>query len=93
MLEDGAVVVADGLAFLGELDAVVFGVAEDGDEAAGFGEEPPDGPGGEHVGLADLTGPVEAEDAGGVVLEDRDLVGAEFDWHSFNAELRFQIAE
>jgi hypothetical protein len=73
---------ADGLAFLRELDAVVFGVGQDGDEAAGFGEEPPDGQGGEDVRLADLTGQ-EEEDAGGVVAEDRFLVGTEFDGHGF----------
>jgi hypothetical protein len=29
-----------------------------------------------------LAGPVEDGDAGGVVLEDGDLVGAELNWHA-----------
>jgi hypothetical protein len=77
-LEDGAVFVADGLAFLGELSAVLLAVAEDGDEAAGSGEKAINGPSGEDGAFAELTRPVEAEDAGGVVFEDWDLVGAKF---------------
>jgi hypothetical protein len=53
------------------------GVAEDGDEAAGTGKEAINGPRGEDVAFADLAGPVEDLHAGGVVLEDGDLVGAE----------------
>lgn len=79
---NGAMLGADNLAFLRELSAVLLAVLKNCDEAAGFGEKPPDGPGSEDVGFSDLPGPVEAEDAGGVVLEDRDLVGTEFDWHA-----------
>jgi hypothetical protein len=50
-------------------------------KAPGTGEEAINGPCGEDVAFADLAGPVEDGDAGGVVLEDRDLVGAELNWH------------
>ena len=43
-----------------------------------FLEKAIDGPGGENGAFAELAGPIEAEDAGGVVVEDWDLVGAEF---------------
>ena len=67
---------ADGLAFVGEFDAVLAGVAEDSDEAAGTGEKAINGPRGEDIAFADLAGPVEDGDASGVVLEDGDLVVA-----------------
>ena len=76
--EDGAVLGGDGLAFFGELSAVLLAVAEDGDEAAGTGEKAIDGPSGEDGGFAELACPVEAEDASGVVVEDRNLLRTEF---------------
>ena len=77
-LEENAVLGADGLAFLGEFSAVLLAVAENGDEAAGPGEGSIDSPGGEDGGFAELAGPMEAEDAGGVVVEDGDLIRAQF---------------
>jgi hypothetical protein len=76
--ENCAVFGADGLAFLGEFGAVLLAVAEDGDEAAGTAEEAVNGPGGEDGAFAELTRPMEAEDSGGVVGEDRDLIGTKF---------------
>lgn len=52
-------------------------MAEVGDETAGAGEKSIESSGGEEGALAELAGPVQAEDAGGVVLEDWDLVGTE----------------
>jgi hypothetical protein len=80
--EGGAMFGADGLAFVGEFDALLAGVAEDGDEAAGPGEEAINGPRSKDLAFADLAGPVDDGDAGGVVLEDWDLVGAELNWHA-----------
>ena len=80
--EGGAVFGEEGFAFFGELEAVLHGVGKDGDKAAGACEAAVDGPGGEDGGFADLAGPVEDGDAGGVVLEDWDLVGAELNWHA-----------
>ena len=77
--ELGAVEVADFGAFGEEFGAVFAGVGEDGDEAAGAGEEAVDGPGGEGEGFADLAGPMKDEDAGGAVHEDGDLIGTESD--------------
>jgi hypothetical protein len=76
--ESGAVFGADGLAFLGELDAVLLAVGKNGDEAAGSGQQAIDGPGGEDGAFAELARPVQAEDAGGYVTEDWDLVGTKF---------------
>ena len=73
-----AVFVADGLAFLREFSAILLAVAENGDEAAGASEKAIDCPGGEDGTLAKLARPVQAEDAGGVVVEDGDLVRAKF---------------
>jgi len=56
------VVGADGLAF-GEFDVVFAGVAEDGGETAGMGEQAIDGPCGGDVAFADLAGPMEDGDA------------------------------
>ena len=75
--EDGAVLSADGLAFLGELSAVLLAVAKDGDETAGACEKAIDGPGSENGAFAELARPMQAEDAGGVVGEDGDLVRAQ----------------
>jgi hypothetical protein len=85
--EDGAVFVADGLAFLGELGAVLLAVAENGDEAAGSGEESIDGPRGENGALAELARPVETEDAGGVVAEDGDLIRTKFHARTVRGDL------
>jgi len=59
-----------------EVDAVGFGVGEDGDEAAWACEEAVNGPGGEGVGFAGLAGP-EPEFEAGRGLEGFCLVGAE----------------
>jgi hypothetical protein len=75
MMTYGAVFGADGLAFLGEFESVLLAVRKNGDEAARAREESMDGPGGEDGAFAELAGPVEAEDAGGVVVEDWDLIG------------------
>ena len=77
-LEDGAVFVADGLAFLGELSDILLAVAENGDEATGSGEKAIDCPGGEDGAFAELPSPVQAEDSGRVVFENRNLIGAKF---------------
>jgi hypothetical protein len=75
---NAAVFGADGLAFFGELSAVLLAVAEDGDKAAGAGQEAIDRPGGEDGAFAELARPMKAEDAGGVVGENRDLVRTQF---------------
>ena len=76
--EDGAMFGADGLAFFGELSAVLLSVRKNGDETTGSSEKAIDCPSGEDGAFAELARPVEAEDAGGVVVEDRDLIGAKF---------------
>jgi hypothetical protein len=68
---------ADRLAFLGELSAILLAVAEDGDKTAGTGEKSIESPRGEDGAFAELARPVETEDAGRVILEDRDLVRTE----------------
>lgn len=77
----GAMFGANGLAFIRKLNAVLARIAEDGDETAGPREQAVNGPCGEDVAFADLTGPVEDGNTGGVVLENWDLVGAEVNWH------------
>ena len=59
-----------------EFDAVGFGVGEDGDEASWPGEETVDGPGGEGVGFAGLTGP-EPDFEAGCAVEGGLLIWAE----------------
>ena len=55
---------ADGLVFVGEFDAVLARIAQDGDEAAGPRQQAIDGPGDEDSAFAELARPMEAEDAG-----------------------------
>ena len=68
---------ADFGAFEVEFHAVGFGVAEEGDEAAGILDEAVHGPGGEGEGFAGLASPEPDLDAVGAVFEGGALVGAE----------------
>jgi hypothetical protein len=91
-LFEGAVEkVADFGAAAVEFDAIRAGVGENGDEAARAGEEAFDGPCSEGEGFSGLAGPEEDLDAGGVVVEDGALVGAEGNLQI--AECGFRIAD
>jgi hypothetical protein len=72
---------ADGLAFVDEFDAVLLGLLRTVTRRPGR-DSRRSGPCGEDVAFADLARPVEDGNAGGVVLEDWDLVGAELNWHA-----------
>ena len=76
--EDSAVFGADSLAFLGKFGAVLLAVRKNCDQAAGASEESVNGPGGEDGRFAKLAGPVQAEDASGVVVENGDLIRSKF---------------
>lgn len=64
--------------FFGELSAFLLAVRKDSDEAAGSAEKAINGPRSEDGAFVELARPVKAEDAGGYVTEDGDLVGAKF---------------